>query len=97
MRKLLLCPRSDLDCNPGGALPRPTPPTPPPPPTQPAQPQPAGVACTNLYNPVCCVDGRTYGNVCKAGLAGVAVAHQGACTACTLCHDNVLQGVNESG
>jgi hypothetical protein len=35
--------------------------------------------CPTIYAPVCGVDGRTYGNGCEIGCAGVAIAHQGAC------------------
>ncbi len=36
-------------------------------------------ACTEQYEPVCGVDGRTYGNACMAGCAEMPVAHVGEC------------------
>lgn len=42
-----------------------------------------GMSCTQQYEPVCGVDGQTYGNACSAGLAHVAVAHVGECNVCT--------------
>jgi len=36
--------------------------------------------CISDYDPVCGVDGVTYKNPCMAEMAGVEIAHEGACT-----------------
>ncbi len=36
-------------------------------------------ACSELYDPICGVNGITYGSRCEAGVVNVTVAYQGEC------------------
>jgi hypothetical protein len=36
--------------------------------------------CTKQWEPVCGANGRTYGNICEANCAHVAIEYEGACS-----------------
>lgn len=38
-----------------------------------------GCVCPMHYQPVCCIDGHTYGNACTARCKGAKIAHKGEC------------------
>ena len=35
--------------------------------------------CTKIWQPVCGIDGKTYGNACEAACANVKIKKQGEC------------------
>ena len=39
----------------------------------------ADCICTQIYKPVCGVDGKTYGNSCQLGCSNMDLDHKGAC------------------
>lgn len=43
------------------------------------EPQPQCI-CTKQWEPVCGINGRTYGNMCEAECAHAAIAHPGPCS-----------------
>lgn len=41
--------------------------------------EPEEIACIQIFDPVCGVDGITYSNSCFADVAGVEIDHEGQC------------------
>ncbi len=41
--------------------------------------EPEEIACIQIFDPVCGIDGTTYSNSCFAGVAGVQIDHEGLC------------------
>jgi hypothetical protein len=46
----------------------------------PNQPQDPEIVCSDLYSPVCGVNGQTYANMCEANAAGVTAFTPGTCS-----------------
>jgi hypothetical protein len=55
------------------------------------------MACAEIYEPVCGVDGKTYPNACEALRLCVAVDHKGECEQPTECPDNDQDGYSPVG